>query len=109
MKCPKCENVGLASQVVSGIEVDCCPQCHGIWFDKTELEHLLDLTAKDLKPLIAGKSDDAINAKHGKCPRDLSELLRVCSALDATLILDTCVNCHGVWLDGGELSRLVKR
>lgn len=109
MKCPKCAMSTLKPKTINAIEVDTCPECHGIWFDNHELEHLLDLAPKALKPLMKGKESEAANARHGKCPRDASELLRVASAHDSTLILDTCVDCKGVWLDGGELRRLVKR
>ena len=108
MNCPKCETETLSSHVVAGIEVDRCSVCKGIWFDDNELEVLLELKRSDLRSLRRGTENLDLDAKRGKCPRDSSELLRVCSALDASLILDTCVNCHGVWLDGGELGRLVK-
>ncbi len=109
MNCPKCVQQILQPKTIQEIEVDTCPQCHGIWFDDHELEHLLDLSYKALKPLLRGKESPEANARHGKCPRDGTRLLRVTSAHDATLILDTCVECKGVWLDGGELRRLVQR
>ena len=109
MNCPKCQAVDLASCVVAGVELDQCPDCQGIWFDEAELEILLEVKKSDLRSLSRGKSDAELDSKRGNCPRDGSDLLRICSASDASLILDICVNCHGVWLDGGELSRLVTR
>lgn len=109
MHCPKCETRRLINHQVGGIEVDRCENCHGIWFDDDELERLLDFKKRDLRSLQSSTQQDELNQKHGKCPRDQSELLRVCSAVDPTLILDTCVNCNGVWLDGGELGRLISR
>ncbi len=108
MQCPKCETETLTSHLVAGVEVDRCPSCQGIWFDDNELEFLLEVRKNELRSLKRGKEDIDLDSKHGQCPRDHTDLLRVCSALDPTLMLDTCVNCHGVWLDGGELSRLVK-
>jgi Zn-finger nucleic acid-binding protein len=38
--CPNC-NVGMAQVQRSGIELDVCPQCRGVWLDRGELEKLL--------------------------------------------------------------------
>ncbi|HAT49157.1 MAG: zf-TFIIB domain-containing protein [Nitrospirae bacterium] len=38
--CPNC-NVGMLVVQRSGIELDTCPQCRGIWLDRGELEKLL--------------------------------------------------------------------
>ena len=41
MKCPKCGS-NLEEVELLGIKVDQCTQCHGIYFDKGELELLLE-------------------------------------------------------------------
>jgi Zn-finger nucleic acid-binding protein len=33
-------------------------------------------------------------------------LLRVYSAIDKSVIIDACPECHGIWLDGGEFAKL---
>ncbi|MBF8271780.1 MAG: hypothetical protein HW380_885 [Magnetococcales bacterium] len=38
--CPNC-NVGMLVVQRSGIELDTCPQCRGVWLDRGELEKLL--------------------------------------------------------------------
>lgn len=38
--CPNC-NVGMTNIQRSGIEIDVCPQCRGVWLDRGELEKLL--------------------------------------------------------------------
>lgn len=38
--CPNC-NVGMTQVQRSGIELDICPQCRGVWLDRGELEKLL--------------------------------------------------------------------
>ncbi len=40
MKCPKC-GADLVKQDNDGIEVDRCPECHGVWFDAGEAEALV--------------------------------------------------------------------
>lgn len=40
MKCPKC-GADLHSETFHGIQVDRCPECHGIWLDNGELALLM--------------------------------------------------------------------
>lgn len=49
MKCPVC---GEQLQEVerSGVAVDACPRCRGIWLDRGELERILDVEARGLQP-----------------------------------------------------------
>jgi len=107
MQCPKCESPELAAATVRGIEVDRCPQCHGIWFDPKELATLMASSVADLEPLADGKANPAANARTGLCPRDRTRLIRVLSARRRTVTLETCPKCHGLWLDGGELAQLL--
>lgn len=41
MKCPKC-GMDLSHFELNGIELDRCVSCGGTWFDKGEIEQLLD-------------------------------------------------------------------
>lgn len=50
MSCPKCANVSLRAFIYgcdSGIELDRCPQCSGLWFDSDELDQIMNLMAKE--------------------------------------------------------------
>jgi hypothetical protein len=40
MKCPKCGS-DLRTEEYHGIEIDRCPECHGMWLDAGEAEDLL--------------------------------------------------------------------
>ena len=42
MKCPVCKNVTLLMSEKSGIEIDYCPECRGIWLDHGELEKIME-------------------------------------------------------------------
>lgn len=108
MKCPKCESEQLSSTVINEIEVDRCGKCQGVWFDERELPQLLDTGRASLRPIRGGKLQEELNRKKARCPRDGSELTRVCSATKAEIIVDSCPQCHGVWCDGGELDQLLK-
>jgi hypothetical protein len=39
MRCPKC-GVRLRQRTIHEIDVDECPDCHGIWLDQDELEKI---------------------------------------------------------------------
>jgi len=41
MKCPVCK-ISTTAVEYDKIELDYCSRCHGIWFDRGELELLLD-------------------------------------------------------------------
>ena len=41
MKCPNC-NVSLVMTDRSGIEIDYCPDCRGVWLDRGELDKIID-------------------------------------------------------------------
>ena len=56
--------------------------------------------------LRRGHVKDEVEGKKGKCPRDGSELIRVCSCIERSVILDACADCRGIWLDGGEFEKL---
>ena len=44
MKCPVCAS-DLRAMDRSGVEIDYCPQCRGVWLDRGELEKLIDRSA----------------------------------------------------------------
>jgi Zn-finger nucleic acid-binding protein len=106
MKCPKCKTETLNQFAVQGVRVDRCASCSGIWFDARELTQLLAEDGQRVASLRRGSAKDEAGGKKGICPRDAAELLRVFSAIDRSVILDACPECHGIWLDGGEFEKL---
>lgn len=44
MKCPNC-NTSLAIADRSGVEIDYCPDCRGIWLDRGELDKIIERSA----------------------------------------------------------------
>jgi len=47
VKCPRCEGPVLDERERSGIVVDVCPDCRGIWLDRGELEKLLTQSRRE--------------------------------------------------------------
>lgn len=108
MQCPVCNDVELVTERVDTVEIDRCPQCHGMWLDMLELEELLE---SDPRPLL--KQDRALGRaaadpdRRLDCPRCKGTyLIKLNSLIRPGTILDSCTVCHGVWLDAGELARL---
>lgn len=45
MKCPSCANTDLTITARTGIEIDLCPKCRGIWLDRGELDKIINRAA----------------------------------------------------------------
>jgi Zn-finger nucleic acid-binding protein len=46
MKCPVCES-SLQMTERSGVEIDYCPACRGIWLDRGELDKIIKRSGHD--------------------------------------------------------------
>ena len=44
MKCPACPTTALVMTDRSGIEIDYCPDCRGVWLDRGELDKIIERT-----------------------------------------------------------------
>ncbi len=42
MKCPNCKEPNLVMSERSGVEIDYCPECRGVWLDRGELDKILE-------------------------------------------------------------------
>ena len=45
MKCPACPTISLVMTERSGIEIDYCPDCRGVWLDRGELDKIIERAA----------------------------------------------------------------
>lgn len=45
MKCPV-DSIDLIMSERSGVEIDYCPQCRGVWLDRGELDKIIDRAAE---------------------------------------------------------------
>lgn len=105
-KCPVCD-VPMNEKEYSGEIVDRCPQCNGIYFDKGELEAILEIIGlfQNIK-LDENEIDTIPQIERDRklyCPDDntLMEEQDV-----GGLIIDVCPKCGSIWLDDGEISAL---
>lgn len=50
MNCPVCPNAQLVMSERSGIEIDYCPSCRGVWLDRGELDKIIERAQKETAP-----------------------------------------------------------
>lgn len=63
MKCPNC-NVSLVMTERSGIEIDYCPECRGVWLDRGELDKIIERSSQNVKNIQSdGYADRKIYSK----------------------------------------------
>ena len=118
MDCPKCLGI-LEEKEIENVKVDVCWVCEGIWFDKNELEKVLEADSRDFNTIDVDRGDfdgkEAVgmakefDGKAGKCPRceNKQELER--KDYKNKIFADECPKCEGIWLDGGEIHKLRNR
>ena len=53
MKCPTCPDAVLVMADRSGIEIDYCPTCRGVWLDRGELDKIIERNAAAAAPAPA--------------------------------------------------------
>jgi Zn-finger nucleic acid-binding protein len=109
MKCPKCEGE-FSTRYVKDVKVEECKQCHGVWFDATELEEATKEVDQDLRwmDFDLWKNQDSIDVSRGTlmCPRCNIPMAMVKYG-PTEVQVDTCTNCHGIWLDKGEFEEII--
>ncbi len=112
MKCPVCTITTTAVEF-DKIELDYCTACRGIWFDKGELELLLDTlsggTARGLISRLTGKPAKNVSEKSRKCPICFRKMKKFEAGSGHELLIDICDYGHGLWFDGGEAGALVEQ
>jgi Zn-finger nucleic acid-binding protein len=111
MKCPVCKVTTTAVEH-DKIEIDYCSICHGIWFDRGELELLLDSfsmgTASYLLKSMAKRPQQKVTEKTRKCPI-CDRKMRKTGIGSGQIIIDVCNAGHGLWFDGGESGAFIRQ
>ena len=109
MICPKCDSE-LQYTDLSEVPVHECPQCHGVWFERGELEQTADQTAPILvwMDFELWNNHELFNVLESElnCPADGQGMASIHYG-DTGVVVDHCVNCGGVWLDAGEFEHII--
>ena len=91
---------------LSGIEIDHCLKCKGIWLDTGELELLLGNSAQTEEFLQNFQENKHSPEKAVKCPICGKKMEKVDAA--ENIVIDRCRKGHGIWFDQGELEEVIK-
>ena len=89
-----------------GLEVDSCPECFGIWFDREELKEFIQ------RPELAQRLSEGVSQStppepgQRLCP---SCRIQLSETSLGEVSVDLCFRCRGIWLDQGELDRAVEQ
>ncbi len=68
MKCPACPTISLVMTDRSGIEIDYCPDCRGVWLDRGELDKIIERAtptppaAQPVSPVALYRADASVSA-----------------------------------------------
>jgi hypothetical protein len=76
------------------------------WFAREELEKKQQLSRQQAAQLAETEKQALQTLHFMKCPKCGFDLHTV---KYGTIDVDTCFNCHGVWLDAGELEQLAAK
>ncbi len=107
INCPKCgvqmEEFDYAG---TGVMIDRCPDEHGFWLDKGELDKVQIMMEYYDKLLSPHKIEPETTFTEKKCPH-CNE--RMVERTYEGVQIDVCEKCGGVWLDTDELAQIVER
>ncbi len=111
MKCPRDGAELEVQRYEARIEIDVCPSCQGVWLDKGELEAIQSTVERDYaRELDRGFSPDEVCHcdEPIRCPRCSGEMEAREHGYCSGVMIDTCIEGCGVWVDTGELVALEK-
>jgi Zn-finger nucleic acid-binding protein len=111
--CPD-DKVFLRSLTMKQVTVDACPHCAGIFFDEGEINQMRldgDDTLAELDERVQPAEDFtidfmALEEPPRQCPSCKHEMDKMRYLYDSPVILDSCPNCGGVWVEDGELKHM---
>jgi Zn-finger nucleic acid-binding protein len=112
MKCLRCETAELKTESrgegAEVVEIDICPSCRGIWLDAAELSKIDDNFFIDIERMELSRTAPTRDDLELRCPRcaGAPTLVKAHPRVQKALIIDTCPECRGFWLDHGELEKV---
>jgi Zn-finger nucleic acid-binding protein len=106
--CIKCQET-MVPRLVEEVEVDLCPGCHGLWLDRDEIHALgakSDVVLEGLRVAVQAEANqpEAPTTTAQPCPACHGKL-SVASL--GTFSVEHCMECGGLFLDRGELDKVM--
>ena len=109
--CSVCNENELKQIKIGDIGVWHCEKCDGYWFDKDELRKVKDEKLDTAKwfDFDLWKDFSRLNTEKSKriCPVDNEDLYTL-NYSDSDIRIDVCKKCYGIWLDKGELKKIIQ-
>ena len=110
LTCPACtKELTAYRDDLTSLEIDSCFYCHGLWFDAKEIRRFFTapkLYSKFRLPKHNFKIKVVEPPENRLCPRCPEKVLTVVEV--GEFVVDECSSCKGVWLDSGEICKLVE-
>ena len=110
MTCPNHHQEPMQKMLFHTVEVDYCPSCLGVWFDKDELAHAKNDKDQQLNwldfDIWRDKSKFSMANINKKCPVCRVPFVEV-QYDNAKVKIDFCKHCRGIWLDRGEFKQII--
>jgi Zn-finger nucleic acid-binding protein len=105
--CPLC-NLFLVQAAIAKTHVLHCTGCHGLLLSMQLLPSLIDeLRAGHRSPLVQTPPDHGDLKRSIQCPQCHRRMDTHFYAGPGNVIIDSCGDCLLIWLDRGELARIV--
>ncbi|OGZ66835.1 MAG: hypothetical protein A3C58_01155 [Candidatus Staskawiczbacteria bacterium RIFCSPHIGHO2_02_FULL_34_10] len=109
MDCPN-GHKNLEKVLFHHVEVDYCPECLGVWFDKDELKYAKDDKDNQLNwldfDIWRDKSKFKLSRIDKRCPACRIPFFEIYYD-DSSVKIDFCKHCQGIWLDRGEFKQIM--
>lgn len=109
MQCPRCSQE-LRGSTSGGVHIEECPGCNGLWLAEDELRRLKDAVDPDLSwmdfELWQHPDRFHVTSAPVECPNCGRQIAAIDYG-DTAIEVDYCTHCRGVWLDSGELEKIV--
>lgn len=105
--CPRCQ-IPLLAEEHGDIVLERCDRCGGRWMTPDDLKAVLDLIRLPVEGSPSRMGIDLTDVQEDAlCPSCRVPMEPFNYAGDSGIILDKCRSCGGLWLDKGDLERVV--
>lgn len=110
MNCPNCGQT-MVTKDLNSVLVDVCPACAGMWLDVGELQRLKDASLPEANWLDVSIQEELEACQYSwgtrACPVCSQKMANIAYG-ETGIMLDACVQNHGIFLDQGEFDGIIK-
>ena len=113
MNCPKDHSPMIVVEHEQ-IALDYCPTCRGVWFDRGELELVMERACRGEADIcltdIFHRTEAATDEAKRRCPICNITMRKERLGSAPAVIVDVCAaRTDGLWFDGGELHQMLSQ